>query len=257
MEELGEKLRMKQHTSVFNLLQMSNQDEDYERRFEAEMEKAIALSLQALEVDKMKQEERKKSVEVMFRPRPMATVPPIVPNLPPPPSSSRKHSNTQVQDLMSFHSPTKPEDGVNRNAVDSYWESMLREVPKTEYKPVSLDYGFRRDVMPRNAPFLKPVDKGFNDILKAVGKKENNNLIDLSPGLSAGGCCSVSGCFDLIWGLVSDEFSVLDVFDPLASVRKVDNEPEGGFDPFGYMSPASTDSSAGEPIYTENSEPVI
>lgn len=165
---------------------MSNQDEDYERRFNAEMEQAIALSLQAMEVEKMKQEERKRSVEVMFRPRPMAAVPPIVPNLPPPPSSSRKHStSSQVQDLMSFHSPTKPEDPpmTNRNAIDSNWDFMLK-TEKTEYRPIKLDYGFRREVMPRNAPFLQPANSPLPDILKAVGKKENNNLIDLSPSRS-------------------------------------------------------------------------
>lgn len=46
------------------------------------------------------------------------------------------------------------------------------------------------------------------------------------------------------------------MFDPLASVRMTHSESEGGFDPFGYMSPASTDSSAGEPIYMETSESV-
>lgn len=316
---------------------MSNQEDDLERQFQADLEKAIALSLEASEFERIQSEQRRKSLNdgigwrvdgTSGRPRPgparpTASIPPLSappktppiysqvnkpnktsPSLPPPPSTRKQstpNTSTEVNDLISFHSPTKPDDpglnnAKNRFALYPDLDIFLNDVQpsastslpststpfssplaidcvKTEPKKpmslynmfpnphpaISLDIGFRREVLPRHAPFPRPAlalsDRpqwGTEDVLRTLGKRENNNLIDLSPNRP-----SVDGG------------SVLDAFDPLAPARAPppdpvpEEEPESAyaestadesiydtFDPFDYMySPTSLDGSQGEPVY--------
>lgn len=104
----------------------ANGENDYDRQFEADLQKAIALSLESSEYERLRNEKRwlesygsgdsgtlskntSESFILKARPRPE----PFLPQgksglcLPPPPSASRKNSATEAvsDDLISFHSP--------------------------------------------------------------------------------------------------------------------------------------------------------
>ncbi|KAL0272748.1 UNVERIFIED_CONTAM: hypothetical protein PYX00_005609 [Menopon gallinae] len=105
----------------------ANGENDYDRQFEADLQKAIALSLESSEYERFRNEKLKKSHESYSAdngtsnkctPEPFALKPrrrpePFAPAgksglcLPPPPNSSRKNSATEsvADDLISFHSP--------------------------------------------------------------------------------------------------------------------------------------------------------
>lgn len=108
---------------------MSNREEnDYDRQFQADLQKAIALSLETSEYEKLRNEHlkkyselsdsnlnsRKNSVTNFSRPRPESTVK-LNSTLLPPPSTSKKN-NTSTNDLISFHSPKdETKENVNFN----------------------------------------------------------------------------------------------------------------------------------------------
>ncbi|KAK6626146.1 hypothetical protein RUM43_006451 [Polyplax serrata] len=114
---------------------MSGREEnDYDRQFQADLQKAIALSLETSEYERLKNERRKKGMDSsegnnnsrknsveMFpksRPRPETTVK-TSSTLLPPPSTSRKNSATSsVSDLITFTSPKDEAKGIIRNFDD-------------------------------------------------------------------------------------------------------------------------------------------
>lgn len=114
---------------------MSGREEnDYDRQFQADLQKAIALSLETSEYERLKNERRKKGIDSsegnnnsrknsveMFpksRPRPETTVK-TSSTLLPPPSTSRKNSATSsVSDLITFTSPKDEAKGIIRNFDD-------------------------------------------------------------------------------------------------------------------------------------------
>lgn len=110
---------------------MSQSEEtDYDRQFEADLEKAIALSLETSEYEKFRNEQRRKYMDFSEadnassknvlepitlkprpRPEPYASTSKSNLGLPPPPPSLRKNSSVTptVDDLISFNSPSKEE----------------------------------------------------------------------------------------------------------------------------------------------------
>lgn len=110
---------------------MSNREEsEYDRQFQADLQKAIALSLESSEFEHFRNEQRRKllglpdnsedsrrnSVDAFQKPKSRSKVT-IKSNfsLPPPPSSSmrRNSSATSTNDLITFNSPKDEKDSTN------------------------------------------------------------------------------------------------------------------------------------------------
>lgn len=123
----------------------SRGENDYDRQFEADLQKAIALSLETSEYEKFKNEQQKKyadttecsdssrknSIETFpkSRPRPESVVKSNSALLPPP-SSSRKNSvNSSVNDLITFNSP-KDE---NKEVIEGFEDLKIQTVNTSDF----------------------------------------------------------------------------------------------------------------------------
>lgn len=194
---------------------MSQNEDEYDKQFKADLEKAIALSLETSEYEKFRNEQRRKYSDFVEpensasknvlepivlkprpRPEPYASVPKANLGLPPPPQSSRKNSGacSTVDDLISFSSPSK-DNGKNDDSISNGWKS--NNVQHTLYPDLSLMFPsnlsssenksevfseFKKDCfVDKTSIVAKPISYGFKtevtDIIPNFRTRSENSIL--------------------------------------------------------------------------------